>query len=82
MTIIDRDSRICATESEDGDARARIHAEYREMPGLKLTLAQASRLFNIEPVRCGRALEALVREGVLRNDGSAFLHARDGRRCA
>ena len=82
MTIIDRDSRICATESEDGDARARIHAEYREMPGLKLTLAQAARLFNIEPVRCRRALEALVSGGVLKTDGRAFLHAHDGRRCA
>jgi hypothetical protein len=82
MTVIDRESRICATESEDGDVRARIYAEYREMPGLKLTLAQASRLFNIEPVRCRRALEALVSGGVLRTDGDAFLHARDGRRCA
>jgi hypothetical protein len=82
MTIIEPDTRIYATEAEDGDARARIHAEYREMPGLKLTLAQASRLFNIEPVRCGRALEALVSAGVLRTDGRAFVHARDGRRCA
>jgi hypothetical protein len=82
MTIIDRDSRICATEAEDGDVRTRIHAEYREMPGLKLTLAQASRLFNIEPVRCAAALETLVTGGVLWTDGRAFLHARDGRRCA
>ncbi len=82
MTIIDRDSRSCATESEDGDVRARIHAEYREMPGLKLTLAQASRLFNLEPSRCAAALERLVTGGVLRNDGGAFLHAREGRRCA
>lgn len=82
VTIIDRDSRTCATEAEDEDVRARIHAEYREMPGLSLTLAQASRLFNIEPVRCGRVLEALVSGGVLRTDGRAFVHARDGRRCA
>jgi len=82
MTISDGDSRSCGTEAEDGDVRARIHAEYREMPGLKLTLAQASRLFDIEPVRCRRALEALVSRGVLKTDGRAFLHAHDGRRCA
>jgi hypothetical protein len=82
MTIIERDTGIYATEAEDTDVRARIHAEYREMPGLKLTLAQASRLFNIEPVRCRRALEALVSGGVLRTDGRAFLHAHNGRRCA
>ena len=82
MTICDGDSRSCGTEAEDGDVRARIHAEYREMPGLKLTLAQASRLFNLEPVRCGRALDTLVSGGVLWTDGRAFLHARDGRRCA
>ena len=66
----------------DGDLHARIQAEYREMPGLKLTLAQASRLFNLEPGRCGRALETLVTGGVLWTDGRAFLQARDGRRCA
>lgn len=82
MTIIDRDSRICGIEPEDGDVRARIHAEYREMPGLKLTLAQASRLFNLEPVRCGRALDTLVSVGVLWTDGRAFLRARGERRCA
>ena len=82
MTIIDRDSRACATEAEDGDLRARIHAEYSEMPGLKLTLAQASRLFNLEPGRCATALGALVSVGVLWTDGRAFLRARGGRRCA
>jgi len=82
MTIIARDSRICGTEAEDGDVHERIHAEYREMPGLKLTLAQASRLFNLEPGPCAKALETLVTGGVLWTDGQAFLHARDGRRCA
>jgi len=82
LTIIDRDSGTYATEAEDEDLHARIHAEYSEMPGLKLTLAQASRLFNLEPGRCARALETLVTGGVLWTDGRAFLHAREGRRCA
>jgi hypothetical protein len=67
---------------EDGNLRLRIQAEYREMPGLRLTLVQASRLFNIEPLRCAQALEALVSGGVLWTDGRTFLDAGVGRRWA
>ena len=56
----------------------RIRSEYREMPGLKLTLRQASRLFNLEAAACARALDALVGAGALRTDGRAFLNATDG----
>ena len=49
----------------------RIQAEFREMPGLRLTVPQASRLFNIEPIRCERILGALVRAGHLATDGKA-----------
>ena len=65
--------------TDERDLHARIHAEYREMPGLKLTLAQASRLFNLEPAQCARALDTLVQVGLLRTDGNTFLHARGGR---
>ena len=37
---------------EDGDLDRRIRAEFVEMPGLKLTLPQAARLFNLEQARC------------------------------
>jgi hypothetical protein len=67
------------TTTADHDLHLRIHAEYREMPGLTLTLAQAARLFNLEPARCADALDALVNVGVLRTDGKRFLHARGGR---
>ena len=66
--------------TDEKDLGVRIHGEYREMPGLKLTLAQASRLFNVEPVRCARVLHTLVSTGVLRSDGIAFFHAPAGRR--
>jgi len=65
--------------ADERDLQRRIHAEYQEMPGLKLTLAQASRLFNLEPVRCAKALQTLVSDGLLRTDGRTFLHARGGR---
>lgn len=66
--------------TNDRDVRTRIHAEYLEMPGMKLTLAQASRLFNLPPERCAKVLDTLVTDGVLRTDGCAFVHSRGGRR--
>jgi len=65
----------------EADLCLRILAEFREMPGLRLTLSQASRLFNIEANRCERVLGALVRSGSLANDGKRFSSPRD-RRCA
>ena len=67
------------TTTADHDLHMRIHAEYREMPGLKLTLAQASRLFNLDRGRCAQALDTLVSVGLLRAEGDTFLHARTGR---
>lgn len=65
---------------QDDDLRVRIAAEYREMPELKLTLAQAARLFSLDPVRCERVLDALVRRGVLTTDGRTFARRDAGRR--
>jgi hypothetical protein len=50
----------------------RVRAEFREMPGLKLTLPQASRLFDIDPVLCEEVLAALVHSGQLATDGRTF----------
>jgi hypothetical protein len=43
----------------------RIHAEFREMPGLKLTAAQASRFWNLGTNESRRVLESLVAASVL-----------------
>ena len=67
------------TGQEPGRLCQRIHAEFEEMPGLKLTLAQASRLFNIEATRCERVLETLVHDGDLAMDGPCFRRRSDGR---
>lgn len=68
------------TDSWDRDLQARIRAEFREMPGQKLTLAQASRLFNVDKARCECALARLVAAGALRLDEGSFVltqpHAR------
>ena len=44
---------------------ARIRGEYSEMPGLRLTVAQACRLWQIDGQTCERVLEQLVRESFL-----------------
>jgi hypothetical protein len=51
---------------------SRIRAEFSEMPGLLLTLAQAGRLFGLTHDACARILSALAREGLLRrhDDGT------------
>jgi hypothetical protein len=45
--------------------RARIRAEYLEMPGLQLTLEQAQRLCGMERPVCQRILDSLVDEKFL-----------------
>lgn len=44
----------------------RIRGEYREMPGLQLTVAQASRLWQIDQPTCERVLAQLIHEDFLR----------------
>jgi hypothetical protein len=45
---------------------SRIRSEFLEMPGLQLTLAQASRLWGLEPRACRDIIEALVASAFLR----------------
>jgi hypothetical protein len=68
------------TGEDDYAIRAQVRAEYQEMPGLSLTLAQAARLFNVEQRRCAHVLDALVADGALWTNGQRFLGANLGRR--
>jgi len=54
-----------STAPEDGYQQLihRVQSEYREMPGLCLTLEQACRLWALDRDTCRRVLEALVAEG-------------------
>jgi hypothetical protein len=44
----------------------RVREEFREMPGLRLTLAQASRLWGLELHICRALIESLVASAFLR----------------
>lgn len=67
---------------DERDLRTRIRGEFREMPGLTLTLAQATRLFSVDAARCERVLATLVEGGVLSTDGRVFARADAGPRSA
>jgi hypothetical protein len=71
-----------AAGGEEGELCTRVQAEFREMPGLTLTLPQAARLFCIELTRCEHVLGALVHAGHLATDGKAFASPGGGRRSA
>jgi hypothetical protein len=56
----------------------RIRGEYLEMPGLRLTLHQATRLFNLDALTCDVALRTLVEDGFLwQTPQGAFLRRDD-----
>jgi len=57
----------------------RIWGEFNEMPGLRLTLEQASRLWDVDPVRLSSVLQELVEMAVLRQIGPYFVRADLGR---
>lgn len=53
---------------------ARVRGEYGEMPGLRLTFAQACRLWQVDAATCETLLEELVREAFLyRTDNGAYI---------
>jgi len=47
-------------------ATRRVQAEFEEMPGMTLTMPQASRLFGIEREICKMIVERLVRTSYLK----------------
>jgi hypothetical protein len=48
----------------------RITAEFRDMPGLVLSLKQASRFLGVDEAACARILASLTKAGVLRRTGT------------
>jgi len=55
----------------------RVEREFDEMPGLRITVDQAARLFGIERSICVRVLETLSRQGTLSRDaGGRFVSSK------
>jgi hypothetical protein len=60
------------TTTPDETLAARVLTEFSELPGLRLTLWQAQRLYGVTADEAERTMERLVRAGFLRmgRDGS------------
>jgi hypothetical protein len=58
---------------------ARARSEFLEMPGLSITVSQASRLWNLTPSVAGDLLGALAGSHfLLRRDNGTFVRACEG----
>ena len=57
------------------EALRRAKAEFREMPGLKLTEAQAARLLSFDSALCSEVLAALVEQHFLTRTRDTFQRA-------
>jgi hypothetical protein len=56
----------------------RVRVEYHEMPGLKLTEAQAQRLWGLDDRTCGQVLTALVeRQFLKRTPAGTYVRKTD-----
>ena len=73
-------TRECPAAPQASRLSPRIRAEYLDLPGLNLTLLQASRLWGAEPWLCRDALEILVAAGFLVKVEDRYLRA-DRRWC-
>ena len=61
------------TETNREDLTLRARAEFREMPGMCLTTAQAARLWQLSPARAEELLSELVQAGFLvRREGQRY----------
>ncbi len=62
------------------DVLRRVQGEFLEMPGLRLTQAQARRLWNLDQTFCDSLLDTLVRDGFLfRTGDGAFMRLEQAR---
>lgn len=61
------------------ERRATIMAEFDEMPGMRLTLLQAARLWSLAIDECARVLDDLVLAGFLMLDDQGRYARRAGR---
>jgi hypothetical protein len=78
MRWVSDDAAGDSTESAKSTLLQRIRAEFREMPGLKLTAAQATRLWHLDPSHSEEFLNTLVGDGLLRrNADGAYLVSTD-----
>lgn len=60
------------------ELKARVGAEYREMPGLQLTIAQGARLWSTDRATVQAVFDAMVAARVLCQQGAAYVRRDSG----
>ena len=55
----------------------RISAEFHEMPGLVLTVKQASKFLGVDEAACSRILASLMQAGILRRSPNEYYSRRE-----
>jgi len=65
---------ITSSERTEREVLRIVLAEFAEMPGIRLTMAQCCRLWNLEEPVCARVLAALIDQGFLARDARAWFH--------
>jgi hypothetical protein len=68
---------MATTLTMEATPRQQIQSEYLEMPGLRLTVAQAARLWHLRTDECEQTLAEMVAEGFLRRSPSGQFSRRD-----
>jgi hypothetical protein len=56
----------------------RVRADFLEMPGLRLTLPQAARLWGIDLMSCEAVVDALVKREFLQRSATGAIARADG----
>ena len=62
-------------KTRPGDLEARVKGEYLEMPGQRLTVPQASKLWDVDQQVAGAVLEHLVQRRFLRRVGPYYFRS-------
>ena len=77
----DREDASSRVERRDPQSRERLVRrvvnEYQQMPGLRLTMLQARRLFGLDLAACERVLSGLVAIGFLARNSRGLYVRRD-----
>lgn len=68
--------------SADRALCTRVIGEYLEMPGLKVTIPQACRLWNIDQPQCAHLFDTLLASGFLQKSGECYVRRDVGRHAA
>ena len=69
---------LCRRQDTMNELVGRIRAEFLEMPGLRLTVTQASRLWGLDEGSCKRVIDVLIGTSFLRwTPSGAIARAED-----